>query len=143
MAIDYTCSCLCENWLFSKLTKNVFNCFTINFTTDSHHDIILHPDTTLYSEDYVTYELIYWLSSFMYNGEHDVWYIWEDIQTDNISYHDLNDDLIHNFKKHKKMRVKVLKGSNFVENHYICDNASSNSIHTTSNLNILNCSKLL
>ena len=40
------------------------------------------------------------------------------------------------------MRVKVLKGLNFVENHYLCDGNNSNSFDIVSNLNILNCSKI-
>ena len=134
--------CLHENLIFSKLTKNVFNCFTINFTTDSYHDVILHHDSTLYSEDYVRYETLYWFSAFMYGGEHDFWYVWEGIQVDNISYNDLNDDLIYNFKKHKKMRVKVFKGSNFAENKFLCDDNNSNSFDTVSSLNTLNCSNI-
>ena len=120
----------------------MFNCFTINFITDSYHDVVLHHDANLYSEDYVTYELIHWFIFFMYSSERHVWHIWEDVQIDNVSYSSLNDDLIRNFKKYKKMRVKALKGSNFVENHYICDNSNSDSVSITSNLNILNCSKL-
>ena len=116
--------------------------FYYNFTTDSYHDIVLHHDDTLYREDYVTYELMSWLLPFMYGGEDGFWYIWRDIRINNINYYDLNDDLIYNFKKYKKMRVSVLKGSNFVENHFLCDRTNDDNFDIVSNLNILNCSKI-